>query len=168
MLRNCDRAAGLICLRHFFLKTDEERSKTGGFHGNSLVLRIRVGSMTEPTIRQRLEADAEGVLAEEFSRNHDRFWRMVDFRLDAASGWSVSTRTTCSRKPGWRPRSACEHFVENESLSLFVWLRMIVQQTLVDVQRRHLGVKKRDAFRERSLQARSVGLGTRRCLLWPS
>lgn len=108
--------------------------------------------MTEPTIRQRLEADAEGVLAEEFSRNHDRFWRMVDFRLDGALMGRVDPDDVLQE--AWLAATKrVDHFLENESLSLFVWLRMIVQQTLIDVQRRHLGVKKRDAYRERSFQA---------------
>ena len=108
--------------------------------------------MTEPTIRQRLEADAEGVLAEEFSRNHDRFWRMVDFRLDGALMGRVDPDDVLQE--AWLAATKrVDHFLENKSLSLFVWLRMIVQQTLIDVQRRHLGAKKRDAYRERSFQA---------------
>jgi len=108
--------------------------------------------MTEPTIRQRLEADAEGVLAEEFSRNHDRFWRMIDFRLDGALLGRVDPDDVLQE--AWLAATKrVEHFLENKSLSLFAWLRMIVQQTLIDVQRRHLGAKKRDAYRERSVQA---------------
>jgi RNA polymerase sigma-70 factor (ECF subfamily) len=44
-----------------------------------------------------------------------------------------------------------EHFLQHESLSIFVWLRMIVGQTLIDVQRRHLGAKMRDAYRQAAL-----------------
>ena len=39
-------------------------------------------------------------------------------------------------------------------MSLFVWLRLIVGQTLIDVHRRHLGAKMRDAEREESVQQR--------------
>lgn len=37
---------------------------------------------------------------------------------------------------------------------LYVWLRLIVLQTLADVRRRHLGTQKRDASRERMDGAR--------------
>ena len=108
--------------------------------------------MIDPTIRQRLGADAEGVLAEEFSRNRDRFRRMVDFRIDAALAGRVDPDDVLQE--AWLAATQrLEHFLQNESLSLFVWLRMIVGQTLVDVQRRHLGAKKRDVYRERSIHA---------------
>lgn len=108
--------------------------------------------MIDPTIRQRLGTDADGVLAEEFSRNRDRFWRMVDFRLDAALAGRVDPDDVLQE--AWLAATQrVEHFLQNESLSMFVWLRMIVQQTLIDVQRRHLGAKKRDAYRELSIHA---------------
>ncbi len=108
--------------------------------------------MMESTIRQRLETDAEGVLAEEFSRNHNRFWRMIDFRLDGALAGRVDPDDVLQE--AWLAAAQrVEHFLANESLSLFVWLRMIVRQTLTDVQRRHLGAKKRDAYRERLIHA---------------
>jgi RNA polymerase sigma-70 factor (ECF subfamily) len=46
-----------------------------------------------------------------------------------------------------------EHFLENQSMSLFVWLRLVVSQTLIDVQRRHLGAQMRDAGREVCIHA---------------
>ncbi len=106
--------------------------------------------MMESTIRQRLETDAEAVLAEEFSHNYHRFWRMIDFRLDGALTGRADPDDVLQE--AWLAAAQrVDHFLANESLSLFVWLRMIVQQTLIDVQRRHLGAKKRDAYRERSM-----------------
>jgi len=40
------------------------------------------------------------------------------------------------------------HFAEQDQYSPFVWLRMIVGQTLIDMHRRHLGTQQRDASRE--------------------
>lgn len=40
------------------------------------------------------------------------------------------------------------HFAEQDRYSPFVWLRMIVGQTLIDMHRRHLGTQQRDASRE--------------------
>jgi len=44
------------------------------------------------------------------------------------------------------------HFGKTESPSPFVWLRMIVMQTLVDLHRRHLGAKMRDGGREIAIE----------------
>ena len=43
------------------------------------------------------------------------------------------------------------HFPGDTSTSLFIWLRMIVTQTMIDLHRRHLGTLMRDAGREVSL-----------------
>ena len=45
-----------------------------------------------------------------------------------------------------------QHYLEDPSRSLFVWFRLIVGQTLVDVYRRHIGAEMRDAGREVSIQ----------------
>ena len=42
----------------------------------------------------------------------------------------------------------CAHVEGSTEQSLFIWLRMIVIQSLVDLHRRHLGAQKRDAGRE--------------------
>ena len=47
-----------------------------------------------------------------------------------------------------------EHYRANPALSPFVWLRLVVCQTLVDVHRRHLGAQARDAGREVGLHHR--------------
>jgi RNA polymerase sigma-70 factor (ECF subfamily) len=44
-----------------------------------------------------------------------------------------------------------KHYAESPATSPFIWLRMIVNQTLVDLHRQHLGVQRRDAGREVSL-----------------
>jgi len=60
-----------------------------------------------------------------------------------------------------------QHFKDDSSTSFFVWLRLVLSQTLIDVHRRHLGTQMRDAAREisihghRSPQATSVSLAAR-------
>ena len=44
------------------------------------------------------------------------------------------------------------HFGEEAAFSPFVWFRMILAQTLVDIHRRHLGAQKRDARRDVAIQ----------------
>jgi RNA polymerase sigma-70 factor (ECF subfamily) len=40
------------------------------------------------------------------------------------------------------------HFFERTGVSFYVWLRLIVNQSLIDTHRRHLGAKMRDAGNE--------------------
>jgi RNA polymerase sigma-70 factor (ECF subfamily) len=46
-----------------------------------------------------------------------------------------------------------QHYANVTSMSPFVWLRLIVSQTLIDVHRHHLGAQQRDAGREVAIQA---------------
>ena len=56
--------------------------------------------------------------------------------------------------------SRLEHFIKDPASSFFVWLRLVVLQTLTDIHRTHLGAQMRDAHREVSLQARPWKHGT--------
>lgn len=101
----------------------------------------------ELELRQKLLATPEAVLAEEFTRYHARFRRMVAFRLDPMIAIRVDPDDVLQES--WM--SAAQRipsFLSTDRMTFFVWLRLIVLQTIVDVHRRHLGVKKRDAFRE--------------------
>ena len=107
--------------------------------------------MNDSSVRERLKHDAAGALAEAFSVHRDRLSRMVKFRLDPVLNGRVDPDDVLQES--WIAASQrVEHFLENESLSFFVWLRLIVGQTLVDVQRRHLGAKMRDAYKEISMK----------------
>jgi RNA polymerase sigma-70 factor (ECF subfamily) len=50
--------------------------------------------------------------------------------------------------------------LDDPSMPVFVWLRMITNQRLIDVHRRHLGAKMRDAGQEVSLHRHDVSGGT--------
>ncbi len=115
--------------------------------------------MTDSTIRRRMATDAAGVLADEFSRHRNRLWRMVDFRLDPALAGRVDPDDVLQE--AWLAAAQrTEHFLKNESLGLFLWLRLVVEQTLVDVHRRHLGAQMRDAYREQSMHNPSLSRTT--------
>ena len=106
--------------------------------------------MTESAIRQRLRDDPAGVLADAFSRHRERLSRIVDFRLDPTLAGRVDPDDVLQE--AWiAAAQRVQHFLDNPSLSMFVWLRLIVGQTLIDLQRRHLGAKMRDAYREQSI-----------------
>jgi RNA polymerase sigma-70 factor (ECF subfamily) len=115
--------------------------------------------MTDSAVRRRLCEEGPGALAEAFSEHRQRLARMVSFRLDPILAGRVDVDDVLQE--AWiAAAERVPHFLENESLTLFVWLRLIVMQTLTDVQRRHLGAKMRDVFREASLNRAAVSGNT--------
>ncbi len=95
----------------------------------------------------RLKSGDDGALAELFSKHRQRLWRMVNFRLDRRLQGRVDAEDIL-QEAYLAAAKRVHHFTEESSASFFVWLRMIVMQTLIDVHRRHLGAQIRDAGRE--------------------
>ena len=98
-----------------------------------------------------LAAGDTDALAQLFSLSWDRLQRMVYFRLDPRLKGRVDPDDILQESylaAGQRIHS----FAAEKSNSVFVWLRLIVGQTMIDVHRRHLGSKLRDAKQEVSLQ----------------
>jgi RNA polymerase sigma-70 factor (ECF subfamily) len=115
--------------------------------------------MDDSATHKRFREDAAAALAEGFTAHRDRLARMVAFRLDPVLAGRVDVDDVLQE--AWIAAAGrVEHFLENESLSLFVWLRLVVAQTLIDVQRRHLGAKMRDAYREASLNRSALSQDT--------
>jgi RNA polymerase sigma-70 factor (ECF subfamily) len=111
------------------------------------------------TLRARLTRDPETVLAEEFTRERLRLWRMVQFRLDPIVAARIDADDVL--QDAWLAAlKRVSSFIEHKSLSMFVWLRLIVGQTIVDLHRHHLGAEMRDAFREVSIEYPSFSHST--------
>lgn len=105
-------------------------------------------------LRQRLCDGDESALAEAFSLHRDRLWRMIRFRMDARLLSRVDADDVL-QEAYLAAAQRLDHFLgKDEDSSLFLWLRQIAGQTLVDVHRRHIGAKMRDAGREISLHAK--------------
>lgn len=119
----------------------------------------------EEALVGRLKAGDEQALAELFSRHRERLWQMVHFRLDRRLAGRVDEDDILQEAYLDGARRV-EHFEDRGPSSVFLWLRMIVAQTMVDVHRRHLGAKMRDAGREMSIyrsnypQATSVSIAS--------
>lgn len=108
-------------------------------------------SLEESQLRERLQVSPEAVLAEEFTKHHARFRRLVAFRLDPMAATRVDPDDVLQE--AWLAAAQrIPSFFSTEGMTFFVWLRLIVLQTIVDVHRRHLGAKMRDAFREVSIE----------------
>lgn len=98
----------------------------------------------------RLKAGDEQALADAFSLHRERLWRTVYFRLDRRLLGRVDPDDVL-QESYLNAAARVRHFQEDSPGSLFVWLRMIVSQTMVDVHRRHVGAQRRDAGREVAL-----------------
>lgn len=101
----------------------------------------------------RVLAGDERAFAEAFAQHRERLWRMVHFRLDRRLQGRVDADDVL-QEAYLDGVKRLHHLAESQPISLFVWLRLITGQTLIDVHRRHLGAKMRDAEREESIQQR--------------
>ena len=105
-----------------------------------------VTDLEEALIRQASQGD-EAALTALFDFYRPRLWRLVNFRMDVRLQGRVDPDDVLQES--WiNARSRAEHFVREGSGSRFIWFRMIVTQTLIDVHRRHLESDKRSATRE--------------------
>ncbi len=90
--------------------------------------------------------DAEA-LGELLAMHRARLWRIVNFRMDRRLAGRADVDDVL-QEAFLAARQRIAHYGEDGFTSPFLWLRLIVQQTLIDVHRRHLGTAMRDAGRE--------------------
>jgi len=120
--------------------------------------------MSEPAddsalLREQLKRDPESVLAAAFTRERARLWRMVQFRLDPIVAARVDADDVL--QDAWiAAAQRVTYFIEHESLSMFVWLRLIVDQAIVNLHRHHLGAEMRDAHREVSINRPAAAISS--------
>jgi RNA polymerase sigma-70 factor, ECF subfamily len=95
----------------------------------------------------RLRAGDDEALAALFAQHRARLLRMVEFRLHARLRGRVEAEDIL-QEAYLDAAQRLHHFAADASRSFFIWLRMVVTQTLIDVHRQHLGAQMRDAARE--------------------
>jgi RNA polymerase sigma-70 factor (ECF subfamily) len=106
-------------------------------------------SRTTELDKRIIRGDREA-LAELFSLYRPRLWRMVNFRLHPRLHGRVDADDVL--QDAWLMAvDRIGYFLRDASHSSFIWFRMIVQQTLVALHRRHLGAEKRSAARDVSM-----------------
>jgi RNA polymerase sigma-70 factor (ECF subfamily) len=91
-------------------------------------------------------------LAVLFDHYRDRLWRIINFRIDQRLQGRVDPDDVL-QESYLAAEQRIEHFLHDSPQGFFIWLRLICNQTLIDVHRRHLGTQSRDAGRDRSLQS---------------
>ena len=113
----------------------------------------------EPLLARVRQGD-QAALSELFERYRPQLRRMVELRLDPRLAARVAPSDVL-QEAYIDSLSRYEHFFKREGASFYVWLRLIVNQSLVDLHRRHLAAKMRDAGHEASMpwaHATSVSL----------
>ncbi len=106
-----------------------------------------------PDLVNRILAGDRDALAELFSVYRPRLWRMVNFRLHPKLRGRVDPDDVL--QDAWmKAVDRIRYFLSGAAQSSFIWFRMIVTQTLIELHRRHLGAEKRDAARETSIDGR--------------
>ncbi len=101
---------------------------------------------------QRLRGGDSQALAELFSRERERLWRIIHFRLAEPLRGRLDPDDVL-QEAFLAANQRLKHYADSPATSPFIWLRMIVNQTLVDLHREHLGAQRRDAAREISIHA---------------
>src|SRR5262245_53320545 len=100
-----------------------------------------------PELINRIIRGDRQALAELFSIYRPRLWRMVNFRLHPRLHGRIDADDVL--QDAWLMAvDRIEYFLRDASHSSFIWFRMIVQQTMVALHRRHLGAEKRNAARD--------------------
>jgi RNA polymerase sigma-70 factor (ECF subfamily) len=117
----------------------------------------------EETLLARLRAGDGQALAELFSGHRERLGRLVSFRLSPRLYGRVDVDDVL-QESYLAAAARLDHFLSRPAGSFFIWLRLVVLQTLTDLHRTHLGAQIRDAHREVSLQAAPWTAATSACL----
>jgi len=89
-----------------------------------------------------------------FAKERQRLLRLIGFRMHPQLRGRADAEDILQEAYLAAEKRLC-HYEAAGNVSLFVWGRSVVLQTLTDVHRHHLGVQKRDPRCEISLQASS-------------
>lgn len=90
------------------------------------------------------------VLSEAFDAHYQSFWHLVTFRMDRRLMARVDADDIL-QDAYLAAKTRLHHWTGDPKHSLFVWMRMLVVQTLIDAYRRHIDADMRCAGREVSL-----------------
>ncbi len=107
-------------------------------------------SLRTRELERRLQGGDPQALAEVFSYERERLWRVVHFRMAEPLRGRLDPDDVL-QEVFLAASKRLKHYSESPATSPFIWLRMIMNQTLIDLHRKHLGAQQRDAAREVSI-----------------
>lgn len=111
-----------------------------------------------PLVDQVIHGDRRA-LARLFDHYRERLGRIINFRIDQRLQGRVDPDDVL-QEAYLAAEQRIEHFLHDSPQGFFIWLRLIANQTLIDVHRRHLGTQSRDAGRDRSLSSGWTSVST--------
>ena len=104
----------------------------------------------DPEEFELLRSGGSDQFAEVFAHYEDRLQRMIRFRLDRRLYGRVDSADVLQEV--WLDASKrVTEYVANPAVPVFIWLRQIAWQTIIDLHRRHLGAQKRSVVNEVAL-----------------
>jgi RNA polymerase sigma-70 factor (ECF subfamily) len=110
-------------------------------------------------LSRRLMNGEMDALAELFSKHRERLWRIAHFRLDQRLAGRVDPEDVL-QEAYLAAAQRIGHYRDDSPASAFLWLRIIVGQTMIDIHRHHLGVQMRDARCEISIHGQAFPQAT--------
>jgi RNA polymerase sigma-70 factor (ECF subfamily) len=110
-------------------------------------------------LERRLRGGDLQALAEVFTRERDRLWQIIHFRLAEPLRGRLGPDDVL-QEAFLAASQRLKHYANSPATSPFIWLRMIVNQTLVDLHRQHLGAQKRDAACDVAIDGLPYGQAT--------
>jgi len=117
----------------------------------------------DQTLIAKLRSGGDQALADAMAEHAPRLRQIVELRVDPRLSGRLDVNDVL-QEAFLEARKRLARYLENASVSVFVWLRGVVLDTLSDFHRQHLGAKMRAAGQEVSLhraattQASSVAL----------
>lgn len=101
---------------------------------------------TDELLEQALRAGDDGAMGKLIDRERERLLRMVQFRLDPRLVGRLDADDVL-QEAFLEAQKRIASFRADQK-PFFVWMRLVTQQTMVDLFRRHVGAKMRAAGRE--------------------
>lgn len=98
-------------------------------------------------LHTRMIAGDTGAVADLMTHFRSRLLKIISFRMDRRLHGRVDPDDVL-QDAFVDAAKRMKHYSADKQFSPFVWIRLIVQQTLIDTHRRHLGALQRDASRE--------------------
>ena len=99
----------------------------------------------------RLLSQGEQALADAMAAHAPRLRQMVELRVDPRLAGRLDAADVL-QEAFLAARQRLARYLEEPGVPVFVWLRGVVLDTLIDLHRRHLGAKMRDVGQEVPLQ----------------
>jgi RNA polymerase sigma-70 factor (ECF subfamily) len=105
---------------------------------------------TGELLRRAADGDRHS-LDELFARHRPRLQRMVELRLDPRVRGRIGASDVL-QEASLEAFERMEKYLRDPKMPFFLWLRFLTSQKVLELHRRHLGARRRDARREVRLQ----------------